>query len=643
MAGVQLQLDAGEVLDQFKQMNEYLKQMAEKSKDVGEAAEETAKKQESMASKLKNAAGSLIGNYNNIKGMLTDIAEVFNESLKRQQRWNLLLESGVYKKYKDQIDGLLDATGGLVDLYQEMEGAQKLFGSGVDLTGDKLTKLSQIAANYAQRMGVDVAEAMTKFSEAVAEGTTAKLEDMGIFMNQDVVMLNYATSIGVAVDELDELTKKQVILDEILKQNADKTKESGNNLVNEIRTRNAEAKRYWDQFLAQVVETSTDLASEAFVAISDYGTYYGENLANVIDWYFKGGSERAEAAAAERIANIGKVELQGVQNLASSVLAIMSGASSKAADIFAKNVNLMITQTQIGVQGLINFKGIVANNIDAINKLSDQYHKKAMEWAAAQQKITQNAIKRMEQEYENKMKKQQESVKAEEKARERKGSMDAEDIFAAESQKTAAIRQEEEDYKYREKLGQEFNKGRLFKMEMTEEELRKMSNKAFQEKIAAEIEYYDAAERTAQMAFESTANFTTMLINDVLLGEKEFRKEMIGDFVKGIGTQMVADGTFHAMSGIAKGWAGNKAGWLEAKAGGAEILAGAAFQGGGALIGTSGTGGGSSSSESSSKPTASMDRVSAKDSKMKTDVFLYPDEKQWLRTFNKSSKKLGGV
>lgn len=169
------------------------------------------------------------------------------------------------------------------------------------------------------------------------------------------------------------------------------------------------------------------------------------------------------------------------------------------------------------------------------------------------------------------------------------------------------------------------------------EEIDKMTKKQFKDRLDEEEAFYEVKNKMQEMSVSAAADFSSMLINDVLLGEKEFRKEMIGDFVKGIGDQMVADGTFHIFAGIAKGWSGNKAGWMQAKAGAAEVGAGIAMGATAKAIGTT-----SSESESKSKETAAADRNSTKgDQKQKMDVYLYPDEKQWLRSLNKSNNKLG--
>jgi hypothetical protein len=122
------------------------------------------------------------------------------------------------------------------------------------------------------------------------------------------------------------------------------------------------------------------------------------------------------------------------------------------------------------------------------------------------------------------------------------------------------------------------------------------------------------------------------------MGEKEFRLSMVGDFVKSIGSQMIADGTFHALSGVAKGWGGIPTGWAEAKAGAIEVAAGIGLGGVGKVFGTSE----GSDTEGTSKSTAAEDRNKFGNTGRETsNVYLYPDEKHYLRMQSRSNKKLG--
>lgn len=168
------------------------------------------------------------------------------------------------------------------------------------------------------------------------------------------------------------------------------------------------------------------------------------------------------------------------------------------------------------------------------------------------------------------------------------------------------------------------------------EDVNKLTKEQLDERLSVEEQYYEVKNKMQEMSVRAAADFTSMLINDVLLGEKEFRKEMIGDFVKGIGTQMVADGTFHIFSGIAKGWAGNPAGWAESKAGAVEVGVGVGLGATAKAIGTSG------GSESKSKETASADRINNNtNGRDQMQVYLYPSQKYYLRTHNNANKKLG--
>lgn len=198
---------------------------------------------------------------------------------------------------------------------------------------------------------------------------------------------------------------------------------------------------------------------------------------------------------------------------------------------------------------------------------------------------------------------------------------------------------ENEQFHEKKKILDDFNNEKLIQMSMSVDEIKNISKEEIEQRIRDEKEYYDAANRVAEMGLQQAANFSSMLINDVLLGEKEFRKEMIGDFVKGIGTQMISDGTMHMLSGAAKGWAGMPTGWMEAKAGAIEVAAGIGMGGIGKAIGTTG------GDKDKAKDEASKDKnETMKNNKQeyKVNSYLFPNERQWLQQLQTSQTRLNG-
>lgn len=185
----------------------------------------------------------------------------------------------------------------------------------------------------------------------------------------------------------------------------------------------------------------------------------------------------------------------------------------------------------------------------------------------------------------------------------------------------------------------EFEKKYNTDLGISGENLDKMTKEHLDERLKSEEQYQEDKNRVQQMGLQATAQFTAMLINDVLLGEKEFRKEMIGDFVKGMGTQMITDGTFHVLSGTAKGWGGIPTGWLQAKAGAVEVGTGIALGGIGKAIGTTSSGNGSDKSKDTTAKDSNTINQNMKTTQ-KVSTYLFPSERKYLQSLQESQGKL---
>ena len=125
-----------------------------------------------------------------------------------------------------------------------------------------------------------------------------------------------------------------------------------------------------------------------------------------------------------------------------------------------------------------------------------------------------------------------------------------------------------------------------------------------------------------------TANFTSTWMNDVLLGEKEWNKEMLGDFVKMMGTKNIVSGTTKVFEGLGEMlWGSFATGSGLLKVGSAQILAGMAMGGIGKAIGVT--------SNKKDDKSSATDKLNADKSKQKNEIgittYLYPNSKSYYR------------
>lgn len=614
-ANLQVNANPGNANQVLGQLNNSLGGLSEKAKEWTES--------------IKEGFEKVTENYLNIKEMVGDIVGYYNEAYSRQARWNSLMSSDSAKKYADQLNQIVDASKGLTDAYSEVQSIQKLFASGVDLSGEKLTKLTNVATIYAQKMGIDVSEAMQRFVESVAEGNTSKMEDLAVYMDSEAAVLNYAISIGQSAKDVDDLTKKQVILNEILKLVPEGVTASDNAIQQMSATT-----KIFKQNIDEMVVALGDTVGEGLM-------YYANE--HITTWKIVGES------------------LYDFIHILDDVPETIQGDVLPSAQMLSNtmlNVTKTINETtlslkNLGIQGIITFQGISANNIDAINKTSEK-HKKAFEiWAEEKhaQIVFEDEMSKLEDDLQVARDKKEErdfekkinrintlyefEVEAAQKANEEKiKQMDREKyINDLTNQMTA------DTFNTKWDMFVEFDKKYNTNFEISAKQVEQMSKEQVEQLIANEEMYQEEKSKLIHEGGQMFADFSAMILNDVLMGEKEWSKEMIGDFAKMMGSKLINTGSFNAFEGAIKAFVENDPrGFIQMKIGGAEVLAGIAMGGVGKMVGTSG-GGGSAKDEK----TASMDKNRMGD-KQKSVIgittYLFPNSQAYYRQQIDTNRKI---
>lgn len=667
-----------QVIQLLMEMNAHLKAAAEGAKDVSENAEKAGKELTDAAKDGSTYWTELNSKMSVIGGVLStawEYAQKFHEIQMKGRKENLQWESMMNSTRADEIQKNLgkinESFGDNVDKTTKWRMAYASAFSDVKYDMDAF---SNIAQNMAQRTGKDLNEMIEELQQGLLKGDLGILEDNGILHNANLEMQKFAGSIGKTVDELSDFEKRQGQANIVMRYLNTEFNNSKPLHDDYIATTNklsrvtedfaSDVSRLTDEFIAlnteagnlsikkQMEKVAQDI-QDAKKIISDgkapYTTSFGAD-----DFYGVGVIDDVGSDLAVKNAKEGMIKHESkfltLMNNQSRILSgkLLSDYKIRGVETVAemkeiqKNIDIAIEKAEIGLdkysgsnedlfseQGraayvnLQALKNVRAETVKELELIKGIKTKKTTGKAAAikddweevynatvdeQRKLTELEQKNTDDEYRKKV----DAIRAK-----------TELLKAGyEIEKDIATQQSE----WKKKLA-EFDKKEAEKIE-------KAKVKTF---LNEEFKLQDEKDRLQKMGLQKSAQITSMLINDVLLGEKEFRKEMIGDFVKGIGDQMVADGTFHIFAGIAKGWSGNPAGWVQAKAGAAEVGAGIAMGATAKAIGTT-----SSESESKSKETAAADRNSTKgDPKQKMDVYLYPDEKRWLRSLNKSNNKLG--
>lgn len=117
------------------------------------------------------------------------------------------------------LEGLRRVTKGTIDETDLMQLASKAmiqFGN----QSAKIPEVFAVARGAAKLFGGTAEEQFEKITQAIARQRTGQLASIGIHINADKVMRQYADSIGKAADSLTDAEKRTAILNETLKQGA---------------------------------------------------------------------------------------------------------------------------------------------------------------------------------------------------------------------------------------------------------------------------------------------------------------------------------------------------------------------------------------------------------------------------------------
>lgn len=582
MATVNLTANTNQVTTALNQVNQQISNMATTSQT---ATSQIASGFESV----KDITGKVIENYMNIKSVIEDLAGVYNDAFRRQAQWNTLLLSDSYKKYSEQINKMTEATNGMSDAYSNVSSLQKLFASGVDLSGEKLTQLTQVATAYANKMGVDVTEAIQRFSETIAEGTTSKLEDLGIYMDSEEAVMKYAIAHGIASKEIDETTKKQIILNELL--NLQKPAIEGNvSTINKLSGTTREFRQHLDELIVGLGDTVGEGLMWIFNENARGSEYWGGKIYDLIHIF----DEVPETIKGDVIPSVFSL--------------------SKSVDVFSSSINnAQKSLNNLGTSGIMAFKFVVASEIETLNKLQEQYEKA---WQKQQETIDKNQMKK----FDKKLKDYEKGVSDLKKSTQNISSQEElEDIFGSNADmRTEQFANTENDiYEIRKKNLENYNNWKI-------------------ENIKAE---YDEEKRMNEIYKSYMVDAANNIYDGLLNSRANFLQETIALSMQRAGAEIFNDG----LQGL---WQGGR--WMLSpyptmSAQGASMVAySLAEMGAGLALGYAGKAAmpSSSSKEATTKETAAVDRQQNVPKNEKTDVYLYPNEKIWMRRLNESTKKL---
>ncbi|HVY62225.1 MAG TPA: hypothetical protein VHF22_11265 [Planctomycetota bacterium] len=118
------------------------------------------------------------------------------------------------------LQRLREASGGAIDGLTLMEGANRLLIQDFGITTEQMAQLAAMATNLGQATGVTAKEAFEDLAQAVQSGHVRMAEHIGVTLDVEEAVRRYAAANGLAAEEIDNRTRRQIALNELLKVGA---------------------------------------------------------------------------------------------------------------------------------------------------------------------------------------------------------------------------------------------------------------------------------------------------------------------------------------------------------------------------------------------------------------------------------------
>lgn len=170
---------------------EALKRLAQKASEAN-----------SMVKSLQRGmlqASKVIAAVNTFKNLAGSVAEAADESLKF---------SAMMSNARVNMDAVKAATSGMITEFEILKASSIANEFRLGLTSDQFTKLSEAAAEAANRMGGDVNKSIRDLIVGMARMSPKILDNLGIIINAKSAFEKYALSIGKTTKELSDSDKR---------------------------------------------------------------------------------------------------------------------------------------------------------------------------------------------------------------------------------------------------------------------------------------------------------------------------------------------------------------------------------------------------------------------------------------------------
>ena len=256
---IKIDADAEQIYAMFKQIDAESKKS---SKVVTQNTKSMAASMDHFSNNVQKAGQVLLA-----MGRKAKTLEANQLQMKILERTN--------KDVYTQLQKTTEASYGLANATDMVASANKALSFGIDLSGGKLNKLTELTTKVAAVMGTDAKNAFDDLIVGIARGSKQILDNLGIMVDIAQINRDYAKQLGTTVDMLTKQQKQTALTEEAIKQLGETTKDVTKDMVEDNSKASIGLKKLegvWDSVLKGALEGFHDL--------HEASTEWGEDLAD---------------------------------------------------------------------------------------------------------------------------------------------------------------------------------------------------------------------------------------------------------------------------------------------------------------------------------------------------------------------------
>ena len=295
------------------------------------------------------------------------------------------------------VSSVKEASFNTITEYDIMKGANLAMTMGISSNTTEISQLMQIAIERGRAFGLSTEEAFDRITRGIGRRSTKILDDLGFTANAIQANKEYAASLGISTNELNDNMKVRALFEMILKQgNAELAKQGG--LMMDISTPYQRLSTLYTEFMNKQKEFAASAALPFIASDEEIQNLYKQSAALALtsgnyEEYIK----YAGYARTSYGRNMGSLS-KGVgftkddfSNLFQDInkLSAMSGLGSRQAKSeqeFADAIN----NANIALEVQAGLAGEAEKAFDKYNSISEQYGQNSEQTIAATEELEES-------------------------------------------------------------------------------------------------------------------------------------------------------------------------------------------------------------------------------------------------------------